>query len=51
MMVGDKKITYLSIDENGECHYHASKEEMEELREKLMSRKQEGVKTCYFETL
>ena len=30
VMVGDKKITYLEVDENGKCHYLVSKEEMKD---------------------
>ena len=43
VMVGDKKITYLEVDENGECRYLVSKEEMEELSKRLMERIQKGV--------
>ena len=51
MMVGDKKITYLEVDENGKCHYLVSKEEMKELSRKLMERIQKGVKHCNFKSI
>lgn len=49
VMVGNKKITYLEVDENGKCHYLVSKEEMEELSKRLMERIQKGVNQCNFE--
>ena len=51
VMVGDKKITYLEVDENGKCHYLVSKEEMEELSNRLMERIQKGVNQCKFESI
>jgi len=51
VMVGDKKVTYLEVDENGKCHYLVSKEEMEKLSRKLMERIQKGVNQCNFESI
>ena len=51
VMVGDKKITYLELDENGVCHYLVSKEEMHELSRRLMERIQKGVDQCNFDSI
>lgn len=51
VMVGDKKITYLEVDENGECRYLVSKEEMEKLSKRLMEKIQKGVNQCNFESI
>lgn len=51
VMVGDKKITYLEVDESGKCHYLVSEEEMKELSDKLMARIQKGVNNCNFESI
>ena len=51
VMVGDKKITYLEVDENGKCHYLVSKEEMKKLSKRLMEKIQKGVNQCNFESI
>lgn len=51
VMVGDKKVTYLEVDENGKCHYLVSKEEMEKLSKRLMEKIQKGVNQYNFESI
>lgn len=51
MVIDGKKITFLSIDANGECHYHVSKEQMEQISKRISSNLQAGVNSCKFDTL
>ena len=51
VMIDGKKVTYLEMDENGNCHYLVSKEEMKELSRRLLERIQKGVDKCNFESI